>query len=122
MGTKGDTVTMAKKIENLFGSMRWTLPEQRAALLDHYAERGLIEKPAVDDDEFGEICFRIYDSTQYDYAINVKWFVAQKGRLGTLEEAWGVVREIEAVRKRFKLANDSNSRWINVEDIVSVTK
>jgi len=113
---------MAKKIENLFGSMRWILPEQRAAILDHESERGLIERPSVDDDDFGEMCFRVYDSTQYDYAITVKWFVARKGRLGTLEEAWGVVREIDAVRKRFRLASDWDSNWVNVEDLVSVTK
>ncbi|MED4779420.1 YolD-like family protein [Brevibacillus choshinensis] len=113
---------MAKKIDDLFGASRWVLPEQKAAILEHNAVRGLVERPSIDEDEFGEMCFRIYDSTQYDYAINVKWFVPSKGCLGTFEEAWGVVREIDATRKRFKLVNDWDSRWINVEDIVSVTK
>ncbi|MGG1660395.1 YolD-like family protein [Brevibacillus sp. NRS-1366] len=112
---------MAKKIDNLFGSLRMVLPEHRAAIIDLEAERGLIEKPSVEDDEFGEMCFRVYDSTQYDYAINVRWFVP-KGRLGTIEEAWGVVHEIDAVRRRFKLVSDWDSQWVTVEDLVSVMK
>lgn len=121
MGTKG-TVIMAKKIDNLFASMRMVLPEHRAELLRHNEERDLIKRHIVGDDDFGEMCFRVYDSTQYDYAITVKWFVAKKGDLGTIEEAWGVVREIDAIRKRFKLVNDWAADWINVEDLVSVTK
>ncbi|QDS35815.1 YolD-like family protein [Brevibacillus brevis] len=113
---------MAKKIDNLFGSMRMVLPEHRTELLKHNEERDLIKRPEVDDDDFGEMCFRVYDSTQYDYAITVKWFVPTKGELGSLEEAWGVVREIDAIRKRFKLVSDWAVDWIKVEDLVSVTK
>ncbi|WP_409178549.1 YolD-like family protein [Brevibacillus fortis] len=113
---------MAKKIDNLFGSSRFVLPEQRAALIEHNEVRTLVERPAIDDDDFGEMCFRVYDSTQYVYAITVKWFVPRKGELGKLEEAWGVVREIDAVSKRFKLVCDWDSQWINVEDLVAVTK
>lgn len=113
---------MAKKIDNLFASMRMILPEHKAAIVAHEATLGLERRPEVDEDDFGEMCFRIYDSTQYDYAINVKWFVPQKGDLGTFEEAWGVVREIDAQRERFKLVSDWDSRWINVRDLVSVTK
>lgn len=35
---------------------------------------------------------------------------------------WGVVREIDAVSKRFKLVCDWDAQWINVEDLVAVTK
>lgn len=66
------------------------LPEQRAAILDHESKRGLLEKPYVDEDDFGEMCFRIYDSTQYDYAIDVKWFQPVKGKLGTVETSCGL--------------------------------
>lgn len=79
---------MAKKIDNLFGSSRFVLPEQRAALIEHNEVCTLVERPAIDDDDFGEMCFRVYDSTQYDYAITVKWFLPMKGDLGRLEEAW----------------------------------
>ncbi|WP_419877538.1 YolD-like family protein [Brevibacillus centrosporus] len=113
---------MASKIDNLFGSMRWVLPEQKEAILGHNAERGLIERPFVNEEEFGEMCFRIYDSTQYDYAIFVKYFLPQKGQLGRLEKVWGVVREINPEKKQFKIVSDWESQWINVEDLVSVTK
>lgn len=102
---------MAKKINDLFGSMRMVLPEQRAALLAHNEVRGLEARPEID-----EMCFRIYDSTQYDYAINVK------GDIGTFESAWGVVREIDKRYERFKLVSDWESHWINVRDLVAVTK
>jgi hypothetical protein len=110
------------KMNDLFGSMRMILPEHRAALLEHNAERDLEPRPAVDEDDFGEMCFRIYDSTQYDYAINVKWFREVKRGLGVYETAWGVVKEIDANRRMFKLVNDWDSVWIRVEDVVSVTK
>ncbi|ATF13639.1 hypothetical protein A616_17125 [Brevibacillus brevis X23] len=113
---------MSKKINDLFGSMRMVLPEQRAAILDHESKRGLQEKPYVDDDDFGEMCFRIYDSTQYDYAIDVKWFQPAKGNLGTLESSWGVVKEIDANKRRFKLISDWSSEWIKIENLISVTK
>ncbi|MED1951007.1 YolD-like family protein [Brevibacillus centrosporus] len=113
---------MFKKINDLFGSMRMVLPEQKTAILEHKSISGLVERPEVDEDELGEMCFRIYDSTQYDYAIDVKWFKVSKGNLGTIEAAWGVVKEIDNNRKRFKLVCDWEVHWINIEDLVSVTK
>ncbi len=110
------------KINDLFSSMRIILPEHRAAILEHNAERGLEPRPTVDEDDFGEMCFRIYDSTQYDYAITVKWFREVSRGLGVFETAWGVVKEIDANKRRFKLVNDWDSVWIRVEDVVSVTK
>ncbi|MGG1664475.1 YolD-like family protein [Brevibacillus sp. NRS-1366] len=113
---------MSKKINDLFGSMRILLPEHRSAIISHGEESRLEKKPDVDEDDFGEMCFRIYDSTQYDYAINVKWLQSVKGNLGTLEETWGVVKEIDVNRKQFKLVSDWNSEWIKIESLVSVTK
>lgn len=102
--------------------MRMMLPEHRTAIIDHGEESGLQAKPDVDEDDFGEMCFRIYDSTQYDYSITVKWFQKVKGSLGTLEESWGIVKEIDVNRKQFKLVSDWDSEWIKIESLVSVTK
>ncbi len=95
----------------------------------HHAERGceepassLVRRPTIEDEDFGEMCFRIYDSTQYNYPIQVKWFVRESGSLGTVESACGLVREIDAEQYLVKLVNKENSRWIKVKDIVSVTK
>lgn len=113
---------MAKKINDLFGSMRWTMPEQRQGIQQWTEERGLVERPVIDEIDFAENCFRIYDSTQYDYSINVKWFVPLKRQLGKYESAWGIVREIDTNRKQFKLVSDWESHWIKIEDLISVTK
>lgn len=109
---------MAKKINDLFGSMRMVLPDQKAAILEHKSKRGLVKRPFIDEDEFGEMCFRIYDSTQYNYEISIKWFVPSNGRLGTFEERQGVVIDIDATRRSILL----DSRWIDIEQLISVTK
>lgn len=35
------------------------LPDQKAAILEHKSKRGLVERPFIDEDEFGEMCFRM---------------------------------------------------------------
>ncbi|USG66835.1 YolD-like family protein [Brevibacillus ruminantium] len=82
----------------------------------------LAQRPVVDEDDFGEMCFRVYDSTQYDYAITVSWFREQADGLGIVETAWGVVRKIDPLTKQFKLVNDWEAHWIGVEDLVRVVK
>ncbi|RNB78018.1 YolD-like family protein [Brevibacillus panacihumi] len=113
---------MAKKMDDLFDSMRVALPEQRATNLENNEILGFEPRPEIDEEDFGEMCFRIYDSTQYNYPINVKWFIPQKGDFGTFESAWGVVREIDKKYEQFKLVSDWESHWINVRDLVSVKK
>lgn len=117
-----EVICLAKKMDDLFDSIRVILPEQRAAILENNEILGFEPRPEIDEEDFGEMCFRIYDSTQYNYPINVKWFVPQKGDLGTFESAWGVVREIDKKYERFKLVSDWESHWINVRDLVSVKK
>ncbi|WNC12170.1 YolD-like family protein [Brevibacillus brevis] len=87
-------------------------------------EGTVVQRPAVADDEFGEMCFRIYDSTQYNYPIQVKWFVRERGgdAWGTVQSARGYVREIDSEKYLVRLVDDDRSCWIQVEDIVSVTK
>lgn len=80
-----------------------------------------MERPAIAEDDFGEMCFRIYDSTQYHYPIHVQWFVRERGSYGTIASAWGLAREIDAQQYLVKLVNEEESRWIKVEDIVSVS-
>lgn len=81
VGTKGDS-KMGRKIDDLFGSMRMILPEHKAEIQRMNAERDLVERPVVDEIDFDENCSRIYESTQYDYAIHVKWFREVRGGLG----------------------------------------
>ena len=37
------------------------------------------------------------------------------------ETAWGVIKEIDADKRRFRLVSNWDSVWIRVEDVVSVT-
>jgi hypothetical protein len=113
---------MGRKIDDLFGSMRMVLPEHKVEIQRMNTERELIERPVIDEIDFDENCFRIYDSTQYDYTITVKWFREVSRGLGVYETAWGVVKEIDADKRRFRLVSDWESVWIRVEDVVSVTK
>lgn len=46
------------------------------------------------------------------------WFVPSKGRLGRFEEGQGIVKDIDAARRRLLL----DSRWIDIEQLISVTK
>lgn len=101
------------------------MSEKSSYLSEKYGEEDqelLVQRPAIADDDFGEMCFRIYDSTQYSYPIQVKWFVRERGSLGTVKSACGLVREIDADQYLVKLVNQEDSRWIKVEDIVSVSR
>lgn len=79
----------------MLAASRFVLPEQRELYRLMKEEEKLVDRPDIDEDEFGEMCFRIYDSTQYDYTINVMCFVPKKGNFGPFEEARYVVREID---------------------------
>ena len=96
------------------------LPEHIELLRDHSFEETLVTKPVIDDQEFGEMNFRIYDSTQYDYAITVEYWVSVRGEKGRIESAFGVVKSIDPTLKRIKLVNDWDVSWINIESVVSV--
>ncbi|MGO0060891.1 hypothetical protein ACTID9_12895 [Brevibacillus fluminis] len=78
----------------------------------------LNNEPAVDDFEYDEMMFRIYDSTQFDYPIAVTWMTDA----GTIESGWGVIREIDADRMRVKLVCDWDTWWIDLVRLCSVSK
>jgi hypothetical protein len=113
---------MERKIEDWFGSMRMVQPEQKTESRRVNADEGLAGRPVVDEIDFDENCFRIYDSTQYDYAINVTWFREMYGGRGVFETAWGIVKQIDPDERRFLLVSEWDSVWIRVEDVVRVTK
>ncbi|QQE75301.1 hypothetical protein KDJ56_04750 [Brevibacillus composti] len=116
---------MAKNIEDFSERMQSLYPPQTAAIPETDeapAETAWIARPVVEEDDFGEMCFRVYDSTQYDYAITVSWFSEKEGGRGVVETAWGVVRNIDPNQRKFKLVNDWEARWIAVEDLVRVVK
>lgn len=68
LGKKGAD-QMASKIDDLFTSSRFVLPEHRELYLEMQEEQKLAPRPEIEEDELAEMNFRIYDSVQYDYAI-----------------------------------------------------
>ena len=77
-------------------------------------------KPMIDDQEFGEMNFLIYDSTQYDYAITIDYWVSVRDEKGRIESAFGVIKSIDPTLKRIKLVNDWDINWIELESVISV--
>jgi len=100
--------------------MKFILPEHAEMLLDHEFEKTLVAKPIIDDQEFGEMNFKIYDSTQYDYAVTIDYWVSVRGEKGRIESAFGVVKSIDPTLKRIKLVNDWDVNWINISSVVAV--
>jgi len=79
-----------------------------------------VTKPMIDDQEFGEMNFLIYDSTQYDYAITIDYWVSVRDEKGRIESAFGVIKSIDPTLKRIKLVNDWDINWIELESVISV--
>ncbi|NGQ95520.1 YolD-like family protein [Brevibacillus sp. SYP-B805] len=107
------------KLDDLF-AMKFMLPEHRALLEEHEYVKTLVPKPIIDEQEFGEMNFRIYDSVQYDYAITVSYWRPVRGGLGVIESVFGTVQRIDAANRRIKIVNDWDFHWIDIERVVSV--
>ncbi|MBR8658359.1 MULTISPECIES: hypothetical protein [Brevibacillus] len=113
---------MGQKIGDWFRTARMVQPEKKTESGPVNADEGLAERPVVDEIDYDENCFRIYDATQYDYAISVTWFREISAGRGVFETAWGSVKQIDADERRFLLVSDWDSVWIQIEDVVRVTK
>lgn len=86
---------MSSKIQNLFGSSRFVLPEQRAAYLQYKEDQKLMPKPILEGDQLASIDYLIRDSAREDYAITITWWNPVKNNLGTTSSMWGVIQWIE---------------------------
>ncbi|MCM3144396.1 YolD-like family protein [Brevibacillus sp. MER 51] len=111
---------MAKKIENLFSTMRFVLPEQRALYLQMKEDDKLVAMPIVEQDELESLNYIICDSARSDYAVTVTWWKQVKGNLGTVCTMWGVVKWIDQNGRRIKLVTDEDSQWISTDHITAV--
>jgi len=111
---------MASKKDNLFESMRFVLPEQKEAYLEHLAELQLIPQPLLEADEIEEIQQTIRDSIHFNQAIRVRWWKRTKGELGVAEEAWGWVQKIDTFQRQIKLVHDEDVHWIKLDTLLRV--
>jgi hypothetical protein len=119
MGKKG-AVQMARKIENLFGSSRFVLPEHRELYLQLKEDDTLVPQPRLEQDELESFDYLIRDSAREDYAVTVTWWIPMKGNLGSFCNMWGIVKWIDQHGRRIKLVNDEESQWIEMAKITNV--
>ncbi|TGV31372.1 YolD-like family protein [Mesorhizobium sp. M00.F.Ca.ET.186.01.1.1] len=111
---------MGSKKNDIFGSMRFLLPEQRTSYLDHLQDLKLTPQPILEEDEIQELNQNILESIHFDYAIRVRWWKETKGALGVVEEAWGWVKKIDTINQRIKLVNEEELHWISMNKLLSV--
>ncbi|WP_353618605.1 YolD-like family protein [Brevibacillus brevis] len=91
MGTKG-TVMMAKKTDNLFGTSRFVLSEQRELYLQMKEDDKLVPMPIFEQDEMESFQYVLRDTDREDYPVTVSWWKPVKGELGTTCTMWGGVK------------------------------
>ncbi|WP_409177521.1 YolD-like family protein [Brevibacillus fortis] len=96
---------MAKKIDNLFGSSRFVLPEQRELYLQMKEDDKLVSMPILEQDEMESLQYVLRDAAREDYPVTVSWWKPVKGNLGTTCTMWGVVKWIDQQGRRIKLVN-----------------
>jgi hypothetical protein len=111
---------MASKIENLFASSRFVLPEHRELYLQLKEDDKLIPQPVLEQDELESFHYLIRDSGREDYAVTVTWWEPVKGNLGTTCSMWGVLKHLDSNNRRIKLVNDQETVWIEIDKIVDV--
>lgn len=100
---------------NIAQDQEWLLPLKE--------EQRLVAKPAVHEADQKEICYRLIDSVQYEYALLVEWWHPAAGfQLGRLRTMWGWVKEIDARYDRIQLINDEESQWIDIGAVIFVKK
>ena len=101
-------------------SMRFVLPEHTELLVRHDLDKSLVSMPDIAEDELDEFHYKIIDSIQYDYALEIDYFVPVKQDKGTIETVWGWVQKIEHNKKQIKLLNDEDYWWILLNRIVAI--
>jgi YolD-like protein len=119
VGTKG-VGKMASKIDNLFSSSRFVLPEHRELYLQLKEDEKLIPMPVLGQDELESFHYMIRDSAKEDYAVTVTWWNPVKEGLGTTYSMWGIVKWIDRNACRIKLVNDQETAWVDIDKIVNV--
>ncbi|WP_235615925.1 hypothetical protein [Brevibacillus reuszeri] len=64
--------------------------------------------------------YLLRDSGREDYAVAVSWWVSLEGEKGNTCTMWGVVKWFDPKSRKIKLANQTSSQWIDMEQIVDV--
>ncbi|ERM19944.1 YolD-like family protein [Brevibacillus laterosporus] len=104
------------KINDLFGSMRMVLPEQREWYLKHRRELSLLPKPDLDHD------YRLTDSKRYNFEITVKYWREVSENGGEFLTVRGVAKSFDTIMKQVRIEEENGDwTWIDFGNIASVT-
>lgn len=110
------------KINDLFGSMRMVLPEQREWYLKHRRELSLLPKPDLDHDEIMAINYRLTESKRYNFEITVKYWREVSENGGEFLTVRGVAKSFDTIMKQVRIEEESGEwTWIDFGNIASVT-
>ncbi|WP_312115135.1 YolD-like family protein [Brevibacillus reuszeri] len=109
---------MASKKDDIFGSMRFVLPEHRVLYVEHLEDEKLVSLPILEEDEMQEINSMMHESIHSNQAVRVNWWRSTKGELGIVDEASGWVQKIDMINQRVKLMNQEEVHWINMNQLL----
>lgn len=112
---------MAKKIDNLFATMRFVLPEQRELYLSMKEDDKLVPMPILEQDELETFDYLLRNAHQNEKAVSVTWWRHKKNGLGTICAMWGKVPWIDANTRKVKLLTDEDVQWIPMDTIIDVS-
>jgi hypothetical protein len=106
---------MSKKLRGngLFESSRMMLPEHKEAYNEHRKHLERQTRPQLDDEE-AERIFRILAESMRLRAKAALLLFREEGP----SAANGVVVNVDPLRRRIRLAQDGDFRWIDVADII----
>ncbi|MDC0764882.1 YolD-like family protein [Brevibacillus sp. AG] len=111
---------MAKKIDNLFGSSRFVLPEQRELYLQMKEDDKLVPMPVIEQDEHESFDYRLREAQQSEKAVSITWWQHKKNELGTICTMWGAVPGINENTRKVKLLTVEDVQWIPMDTIIDV--
>ena len=111
---------MGSKKDDIFGSMRFVLPEHRALYVEHLEDGKLLPLPILEEDEMQEINNMMHESIHSNQAVKVSWWRSTKGTMGIIDEASGWVQKIDTDNRRIKLMNQEEVHWINMNQLLGM--
>ncbi len=111
---------MAKKIDNLFGSSRFVLPEQRELYLSMKEDDKLVPMPILEQDELESFHYQLRDAGRENYAVAITWWKREKNGFGTTCRMWGKVEWVDTNSRKVKLLTDEDVQWIPMDTIIDV--
>lgn len=104
-------------------SMRCAIGTGERKGLSCMAERegqSLVKRPLVKEDTLQEAYYRIWDSRQYEYVLDITWWDHVRENLGYIHTVRGMVIELNADLCSMKIKSGGESVWIDLDSILEI--